>query len=80
MPRWMRKKSESVGPLPSLTVCRSFLAWLGYLRREVEAPDLWALYRGLTKAATVKPAALDWLDRMWGRFIWGLDVVETTDG
>jgi hypothetical protein len=23
----------------------SFLAWLAYLRREVEAPDLWALYR-----------------------------------
>jgi len=30
--------------------------------------DLWALYRGLTKAATVKPAALDWLDRIESTF------------
>lgn len=47
-------------PIPSLPINST----------EEESPrgetddDLWQLYRGLTKAVTIKPAALDWLDRI----------------
>lgn len=33
-----------------------------------QGDDLWALYRSLTKATSLKPAAIDWLERLEGTY------------